>query len=63
MIYNGQTLTEQIIKSGDICNRCIIIDCIIEEGAIVQRSKVISDNELEVPDCDCGVCGECNNAD
>lgn len=63
MIFNGQTLKEETIKSGDICNRCILIDCIIEDGAIVQRSKVISENTILDEECDCGICGECNNAD
>ncbi len=60
--YNYKTLDNETIKSGDICNRCILIDCQIEEGAIIQRSKIVTDNELG-QECDCGTCGECNDAD
>lgn len=66
MIYRDSILKEVKITSEDIVNRCVLIDCDIEEGAIVQRSKVIVSEEVVQEECDCesendSEC-ECENA-
>lgn len=32
---------------------CVLIDCQIEEGALLQNCKTIIDGEVVSPDCDC----------
>lgn len=53
MIRRHKLITEELITKDQNLNDCILVDCKIEKGAIVQKSLIIIDGEKVSLDCPC----------
>ncbi len=53
MIRREKVIQNEEITKNQKIKDCILIDCTIEEGTLIQNSKIIIDGEVVSPDCDC----------